>query len=186
MRRIRIDPLRFLSDRSGVSAVEFALIAPILLVLVLGVAELGRYGMFRLEVSNAVYTIADLTSRAEVASETEIEEIIDLALVSLGSFSAPERTRVLASAVAHVGNGRDPVVRWQVSAGSMMSEASRIGAVGTGASVPAGLVSAEMGTAIVSEIMIDYDPWLLNFVLDHVIYETMAMRPRRAALAVLR
>ena len=176
----------FAADRRGISAVEFALIAPILLMLVMGVAELGRYGMFRLKLSNASYTIADLTARAELVSAAEIETIMATAATSLEPFNAPDRVRFLTSAVAHTRNGQAPSVVWQVSSGDMISEPSRVGSVGEDADMPADLVGDEMGTAIVSEILVRYDPWLLEFVLDHVAYESMAMRPRRAALATLR
>lgn len=42
------------ADLSGVSAVEFALIAPVLLVMVLGMADLGRYYFSKMEVMGAV------------------------------------------------------------------------------------------------------------------------------------
>lgn len=186
MQRIGFNLSGFFPDRRGVSAVEFALIAPVLLVLVMGVAELGRYGMFRLKLSNASFMIADLTARAEFASKREIEDIMAMAKVSMKPFNASDRIRILTSAVSHTRNHRPPSVLWQVSSGGMTSEESRVGVVGKDAVIPVDLVSEEMGTVIVSEILVRYKPWLLRFVLDHVIYESAAMRPRRAALATLR
>ena len=185
MRRTVLALRGFAANRQGVSAVEFALIAPILLLLALGVAELGRYGMFRLKLSHASYAIADLTARAELASSDEIETIMATAAASLAPFDTPGRIRIVTSAVMHARSGPSPRVAWQIPWGGMTTEDSRIG--GTGDAVPslADLVGDEMGTAIVSEILVRYDPWLLGFVLDHVAYDSMAMRPRRAALATL-
>ena len=55
--------LRFISCRDGVSAIEFSMIAPILLLVFMGSIELPRAYMIGKRLDNAATTMADLISR---------------------------------------------------------------------------------------------------------------------------
>ncbi len=54
---------RFLADRSGVAAVEFALTLPLLVVLWLGMAELTQISMASAKATQAAQSVADLVGR---------------------------------------------------------------------------------------------------------------------------
>ncbi|MBI1263972.1 MAG: hypothetical protein GC187_04475 [Alphaproteobacteria bacterium] len=65
---------RFTRDRRGVSAVEFALIAPILIVLYLGVAQLSLALSANRKVSSAALVVADLTAQRATVSSAELAD----------------------------------------------------------------------------------------------------------------
>lgn len=176
---------RFRRDRRGVSGVEFAMTVPLLILLMLGVAELGRYGVFRMKLGNTVANVADIVARAEAADRDEIDELIATAPVLLRPFDQPERLRILVSAVQRTGSTSPPRVAWRRAGGQFTAEPSRIGLDGADATIPDDLLSEAIGTLIVCEIMYDYEPWLLGFVVDHVAYDVAFLRPRRAELAAL-
>lgn len=76
MRRLR----QFISDRRGVSAVEFALIAPLMILLYLGTAEAALVLMMDRKVTNAASTIGDLVARtACIKNQSEIDGVFDAA-----------------------------------------------------------------------------------------------------------
>jgi Flp pilus assembly protein TadG len=65
-----------LHAQRGTAAVEFALVLPFLILLMLGVAEVGRYALFNVVVANAaragaVYGTQDLTTFANGAGITD-------------------------------------------------------------------------------------------------------------------
>lgn len=71
---MRLPPVlrRFGSSRSGVSAVEFALVAPIMVLMFIGTIELPRaYGVSQ-KAHRATRAMADLISRSNLASVDDI------------------------------------------------------------------------------------------------------------------
>jgi Flp pilus assembly protein TadG len=67
---------RFWKDGHGVSAVEFALIVPILLSLYFGAVEIGQALIINRKVTHATSTIADLVSQANSVSQTDMDNIM--------------------------------------------------------------------------------------------------------------
>lgn len=66
-------PLRdFARDRRGVSAVEFALVAPIMIVIFMGTIELPRAYATKQRLVRATRSMADLISRGSLASVDDI------------------------------------------------------------------------------------------------------------------
>jgi len=65
---------RFARDRRGVSAVEFALIAPILIAMYLGAAQLSLALSADRKVSNAALVVADLTAQRDTVNNAELAD----------------------------------------------------------------------------------------------------------------
>lgn len=62
----------FLRDRSGIAAVEFGLIAPVLLVMLVGVVEITRAVSIDRRFGQVTSMVADLISREEVVTAADI------------------------------------------------------------------------------------------------------------------
>jgi Flp pilus assembly protein TadG len=67
---------RFWKDGHGVSAVEFALIVPILVTLYFGAVEVGQALIINRKVTHATDTIGDLVSQANSVSQTDMDNIM--------------------------------------------------------------------------------------------------------------
>lgn len=67
--------VRFASDRRGVSAVEFALIAPVLIALYLGAAQMTMALNADRKVTGAANAVADLVSQDDFVTDTELDDI---------------------------------------------------------------------------------------------------------------
>lgn len=66
---------RFSNDEKGVAAVEFALLAPLLLTLMLGAVEITQSIWADSKVEQATSTIGDLVSRTPVMTDAEFIEL---------------------------------------------------------------------------------------------------------------
>lgn len=69
---------RLMRERDGIGGVEFALLAPVLIVLYLCAFELMTGFSVSKKVSMAASTVADLVSRTDKVSKTDLEGMIDV------------------------------------------------------------------------------------------------------------
>lgn len=140
---------RFGRDGAGVAAVEFALIAPVLILIYFGLTELCQAYMAQRRMSHATSQVADILAQYQVVDKDLIDDTFALGDLVLAPFPAtPLSLRV--SAVTRGADGVDRVV-W--SRGKGMDK--RTGTV----VVPAGLI--EKGQSIImSEGSYDFESTL--------------------------
>ncbi len=67
---------RLRRDRKGVSAIEFALIFPILIVLMAGATDLGQALMVHRKINQIVATTADLVSQQSSWTTTQLDAVL--------------------------------------------------------------------------------------------------------------
>ncbi|TCQ11439.1 Flp pilus assembly protein TadG [Rhizobium sp. PP-F2F-G36] len=100
-------------DRRGTSGIEFALIAPILLMIYLGAFELSVGFNMSQKVSQATGTVADILSQKTEVTPTELDGMKNVALSIMAPFSISKYTlkvsgiRVTAPGVGVVAWSRD-------------------------------------------------------------------------------
>src|SRR3712207_4701278 len=66
---------RLRRDRGGMAAAEFALFAPVMLLLYFGVTELSDALMAKSKVTQAVSTAADLVAQDSIVTDAEVTDI---------------------------------------------------------------------------------------------------------------
>lgn len=104
---------RLCRDRRGTSGIEFALIAPILLMIYLGAFELSVGFNMAQKVSQATSTVADILSQKGEVTPTELDGMKNVALSIMAPFSISKYTlkvsgiRVTAPGVGVVEWSRD-------------------------------------------------------------------------------
>ena len=82
IRRVTLNPawlVRFWRDRRGVSAVEFAFIAPVMVLMFFGVAELSSAMMAERRASDVASTLGDLVARCSGVNDADITDIFSAA-----------------------------------------------------------------------------------------------------------
>jgi hypothetical protein len=150
---------RLRADEWGVSAVEFALILPVLVGFAIGTMEFGRLILLHQKLQNGAFILADLTARErdETLSVGSVEQIF-LALDDLlEPFDVGANGRAVVTSV--VGNeDEEPVIRWQLSGAGTFSVASQLGEEGEVADLPDLLTVSEGETIIVAEVFYDFEP----------------------------
>ncbi|MGH6977695.1 MAG: TadE/TadG family type IV pilus assembly protein, partial [Brevundimonas sp.] len=69
---------RFRRDQKGLSAVEFALLAPVMILLYFGMVELCQAYMAQKRMSHVASMVADLTARAEVVNQSGLNDTFNI------------------------------------------------------------------------------------------------------------
>ena len=69
---------RFLSDRKGVAAVEFALVVPLMIALYLGTVEMSGGIAINKKVSRVAGTVADLVTQQTSVTEDNLQDIMEI------------------------------------------------------------------------------------------------------------
>lgn len=173
--------LGFWNDRANV-AVEFALALPVLLLLLLASAELGRFVLLHQKVDRVAVTISDLVARAETISESELNDIFAAAAQVAEPFDLGGRGRVLVSSVINA-DGDGATIAWQRSGGGSFASSSDIGVEGGSAALPNEFEVREGETAIISEVFFDFEPFLSSLIVSpQVLYRRAHHRPRLGTL----
>jgi len=102
---------RLRKDKRGVAAVEFALAAPLLLVLLCGIIELSNFMMAARRVSSAAHTAADLISQETDITSAELSELFQASRKVIEPFDEGLLTIGAASVRFDDGTG-DPTLDW--------------------------------------------------------------------------
>jgi Flp pilus assembly pilin Flp len=108
--------VKFFRDRRGVAAAEFALIAPALIFLVVGVLEMSLRFRAKEESTRFVHQVADLVSRENTLSTDMLETIY---AASINMMKPLDTTDRIDFDVASVGFDEDgePEILWRRVAG---------------------------------------------------------------------
>lgn len=172
----------FREDTDGVAAIEFALIAPILIFMYLGLLEISMGIMADRDVSHATNVAGDLASQVDVLQKDEIENILTAAVT------------VMAPKDLTPGAIRMSIESWDIdtAAGGGSGAPRSLGKATIGGTLTHGapdmqklrdlnLLTNTSGV-VVATINYDYVP-VGNYYLDSVItlHETFVLKPRRTA-----
>lgn len=158
-------------NEKGVSAVEFALIAPVLVLVYFGCIELSLLMRADRRVTATAASLGDLTARLISVSDQDMQELYNAANVMMQPYSA-NVARMRITSVVDNGDGQTRVA-W--SDGFNIDPYT----ANTTITVPAGLVPSP-GSVIVSEVEFDYES-RVGFVLDasRTVKDVFYLRPRR-------
>lgn len=168
-----IPPARILRDRRGVAALEFALLLPLLLLILVGFTESYLYVRSVAALERTAFTLADLIARRDLvcdASSTSDPNSLNTYLSgAVPRISQPldlaDHGEVIISGVSMSAAG-STVVNWQkTSVYTLSSVSSGVGVPGGLATLAGGIVPDSGGdTVITAEVYYDYDwfPLLRN------------------------
>ena len=164
-----------LRDRSGVSAIEFAMIVPVLIGLYVGAVELGNALTINRRASMISSTAADLVAQTKEVTTADLQDVVGAASSLLTPYSTSPLTIVLTSVVADQNNSGK--VDWSyANKGAARAKNSAY-------AVPAGLTQAN-SSVIVAEVSYAYSP-LLNLTGffspgSFTMQRTFYARPRKS------
>ena len=164
---------RLRHDRRGVSAVEFALIAPVMILFYFGMAELTQGMMAQRRTSHIASAIGDLVTQSNSITNDQITDIFTIASAIMKPFPGGNAIKIRVTSITVDATGKAKV-DW--SDGQVMTPAT-VGAVVT---LPDGLVG-NGETVIKAESEYVYvSP--SNFVMPSgtTFKETFYLRPRKS------
>ena len=114
--------LKLLKARDGLAAVEFAIIAPVLVTMLLGTIELCNALECHQKVTRVASTAADLVAQASKVSNADLQDVFSAAAAVIYPFQQDDVAIVVSSVVSDgTGNG---TVAWSVAnaAGKVLSQ----------------------------------------------------------------
>ncbi len=178
---------RFARERRGAVLTEFAMAFPILVILILGGFEIGRYVLLQQKLQSVAVETADLVAQSETISASDVDNIMVAVDHIMTPFELGDRGVVIVSSIGATGNN-PPKVNWQRSGGGTASATSKLGTPGGNAVLPEGFVVRAGESVIVSEVFYNYESVL---ALDLIplpsgqLYNESFYRPRFGTLASL-
>jgi len=111
-RRLRLIPKRlarrFGDDRSGLAALEFALILPIMVALYLGGVEIGDALTIKRKVTSVTSSLSDLVTQAKALDDKDMNNIFDAAASIITPYDE-NKLRIRVSGVAIDSKGKATV-----------------------------------------------------------------------------
>ncbi|MBX3481493.1 MAG: pilus assembly protein [Caulobacter sp.] len=168
---------RLARDKRGVSAVEFALIAPVLIAFYFGLAELTQAMMAERRASHTASSVGDLVAQSTQISDATLSDIFSIGKTIISPFPTTTLKMRVSSVVADAS--LSPKVAW--SSGDGMTPLSK----GATASVPSGLLTVAGDSVIISEASYSYDSPVDFFVPQAVTFnKVFYLRPRKSDTVV--
>ena len=161
---------RLRGDLRGVSAVEFALLAPVMIAFYFGLAEFCQGYMAQKRMGHASAVVADLVAQSDAIKSSQMTDMFKVGDLVMQPFSSsPLKQR--ASSLTRDTYG---VVRVDWSQGSGMTARSS----GSTVTIPDGLI--EKGESVImTEVTYDYDS-PVDYLMPSVtrFTQTYYLRPR--------
>jgi len=164
--------IAFLACRRGIAATEFAVVLPLMLLLLMGTVEIGNAFLVDRKVTRAAQIGADLAAQVEVLTDDDLTDIMNAMGEVLKPFPATA-SRVVLTSVYHDPETAATQVDWSVARNT---EAR---AVGSTFQLP-GNLAPEGDSVIVAEIEYDLTPLYADAILGELtIVDVAYLRPRR-------
>lgn len=180
---------RLLDDRRGVSAVEFALILPLLVLFSVGTIEVSRLILLTHKLQSAAFTLADLATRIEGDADTRTESLRDIFLAInqvVKPFDFAGSGQSIITSVASPTADDTPEVAWQCVGSGGIVAVSQVGESDHDATLPDGFDIDKGETIIAAEVFFDFQPLFgIGLLHERVIRRVAFFRPRLAELATL-
>lgn len=134
-------------DERGISAVEFAMLAPVLIAFYLGLSEFCQGYMAQKRMGHASAMVADLVAQEESVTAATVDDVFDIGTLIMKPFSAATLQQRVSS-ISRTGGVA--TVDWSRSDGMTART------VGSTVTLPADLI-ADGESIIMSEATYDYD-----------------------------
>jgi len=168
----RLRPIRAALDERGVAAIEFALVAPVAILLYCGFAELTMAMMAERRAAHAASVVADLVSQSSQVSNTEIADIFSIGGAIMKPFDA-STLKLRVTSVTADANGV-PKMTWSQAHGMAATPA------GTVAGFPPNMLAANE-SLIMADVSYSYtSPLRMTMPTAMTFTDTFYLKPRRS------
>ncbi|HWA91232.1 MAG TPA: TadE/TadG family type IV pilus assembly protein [Rhizomicrobium sp.] len=164
---------RFRAAKSGLAAIEFALILPAMLALLFGSIEVTNILIVKSDTTNIASTAADLVAQESTVSNSDITNVFNALNALVYPYSATGM-RVVITSVIDDGKGGGKVGWSDTNSGTARTK-------GAAVTVPTGLITTG-GSVIMAEVTYSYTtPSTYLVKLPVTLSNTFYSHPRRVA-----
>jgi Flp pilus assembly protein TadG len=180
--RLSLLKQRIKSDSSGLAAIEFALIAPLLMIMLMGVVEVSRAISMNRKFSMVTSSVADLVSRERVITAADVGTIQQIVTQILSPYSANDLSLAIIPVWANPSNATQvrvyatPTNRPTFGGADMKTQCENY-------EVPANMLPAG-ATMIVVEAFYQYTPLFIGSFMNPIEWSDKAyFNPRSGCVA---
>jgi Flp pilus assembly protein TadG len=168
---------RFRDDRRGVSAVEFALVLPLMVILFMGVVQVSELASLKRKTTLVARATADLVAQAQSVNQDDLDKVMEAGKAVLAPFSdTPVKIRITS---IKIDNDKKTTVVW-----SKVNASSTDWGANTGSPTVDEALKVANSTLILSEVSYTHRPsagYLLTGALsltNSTVTDKIYMRPR--------
>jgi hypothetical protein len=169
----------YFKNISGATAVEFAIILPILILLLSGMYEFSMYVLLNNKMTRVSGTVSFLASRAGL-TEVSLSALMNAADVIAKPFDFNRNGGIVISQIGR-GQTGGMTIAWQKKVGSGTSRIGIIG--GTPINLPHNIQIKPGQNLIIAESFYNYTPFIFNYyTFNSVIYKVITFTPRQGSV----
>ena len=169
--------LPILNTRGGVM-VEFAFAMPLLITLLLGGVELGRYVLLHQKLDRTAMTVSDLVARVTSVTPSDLDTVLNAADLVMSPFDFGDKGVVIISSVKQKTPSGQPKVIWQRKGAGTLNQSSELGHTDTDAVLPNNALVSTTQAIVVGETYYTYTPWFITMIPSTTIRHVAYFRPR--------
>jgi Flp pilus assembly protein TadG len=168
---------RWVKDQRGVSALEFALIMPIIIVLIFGMANISQALMAQRRVNHIASAMGDLTAQNLTMMDSDFTDMFSVAAFMMKPLDQSDLSIRITSVI--VDGKKIPHVDWSV-AGPTLQPGLTHGAQVT--TLPAGLISNTGDSVVMAETTYTFDAPVKALMPNGIKFkEVYYFRPRKSS-----
>lgn len=166
---------KFSKDSSGVAAIEFAMIVPLMLMMFVGAVEFSQAITVDRRVSQVASATADLVARSKTLTTTDMDGITQVVEQLVKPYDHTLLKMSIMNVAASPSDATDTTICWAYAhnggAGSYSKNDSY--------ALPTGVVEAG-DSVIVTEVKYAYEPLIFNHFITSTknLEETFYLKPR--------
>jgi Flp pilus assembly protein TadG len=184
---------RFIAGEQGVTAIEFALVLPVVLLILLGCFEVPRFVLIYQKIARTSAGVADLVAQAdEPITGNQMQDIFLAGKTMMQPFDVIANGKIIVSSINNLdgngvtltwqkdngGNAKDPGTGTDVS-----SKVGNPGDTGSGVNLPATLVPGSNEEVLAAEVYFNYQPIFSSLIYEgSQLYMISYTRPRNKNL----
>jgi Flp pilus assembly protein TadG len=176
---------RFAEGEQGVTAIEFALVLPVVLLILLGCFEVPRFVLIYQKLARTSSGVADLVAQAdEPLQKNQMDDIFAAGKVMMQPYDVIANGKIYVSSINNP-SGTGVKLTWQRDNGGSVATASKLGAAGSNPSskLPATVVPGSNEEVLVAEVYFNYTPIFANLIYKgSQLYQISYTRPRNKNL----
>lgn len=170
---------RLVRDRRGVAAIEFAYIAPILLVILMATFEFSRAISIDRRLNAVSASASEVVAREDEITSSDLDKIAEAMRHVMEPYDDGSLVVRLIGVRASSTNAADTKVEWsyQYANGSSSTPLAQC----ANYALENGLVNKN-GSVIVAEVGYDYTPVFANFITTRLNFSALQSRPNSTGI----
>lgn len=160
----KLSPRRLWSNRKGVASIEFAMIAPVMVMMFMGIVEFSQAITVDRRVNQVASSTADLIARTDSTTTTELDSIMDVVEVLMRPYVKDHMDLTVANVIASSSDATNTVVCWSYNHQGGVNNYTN----GQSYTLPTGVVEAGESVLVV-EVSYAYTPLIFKYFISGTI-----------------